>query len=232
MKNRILLIGLFILLTKILDAQTVYLTEDEKDIYWQPNSQIDFSDYQSLNKEDCHKYNEKYGWSMSSSIGFRGIVDIPKKRGKCDKFYIAPVFCKRCSCILSEDSLSLKVDRLLFDVAEFCARNARKELLAIQKEMNSDNTCTMYFTTVKNKWDEKMRSIFGTVIEEILVEKKDSAYTSWRKTIDDVLLQTNNYATQPIDCYRLIINEPIEKGYQKALNIVGDLRNKKEEKKE
>jgi len=36
----------------------------------------------------------------------------------------------------------------------------------------------MFFTTVKNKWDEKMRSIFGTVFKEILIEKKDSSYTS------------------------------------------------------
>jgi len=230
MKNIILLIGLFIVLTKILDAQTVYPTENEKDIYWQPNTQIEFSDYQSLNKEECIKYNEKYGLTMSSSIGFRGVVYIPKKRGKYDKFYIAPVFCKNCSCILSEDSLSLQVDRLLFDVAEFCARNARKELLEMHKEMNSDNTYTMFFTTVKNKWDEKMRSIFGTVIREILIEKKDSAYTSWRKTIDDVLQQTNNYATQPVDCYRFILNEPLEKGYKMAINIMGDMRNKKEEK--
>lgn len=230
MKNRILLIGLFIVLTKILDAQTVYLTENEKDIYWQPNTQIDFLDYQSLNKEECINYNEKYGLTMCSSIGIRGVVDIPKKRGKYDKFYIAPVFCKNCSCLLSKDSLSLQVDRLLFDVAEFCTRNARKELLEMQKEMNSDNTYSMFFITVKNKWDEKMHSISGTVIREILIEKKVNAYTSWRKTTDDVLQQTNDYATHPVDCYRFILNEPLEKGYKMAINIMGDMRNKKEEK--
>ena len=62
-------------------------------------------------------------------------------------------------------------------------------------------------------------------MSEILIEKKDSAYINWRKTVDDVLLQTENYATQPEDCYRFVINEPIEKGYIKAKTIMGDIRN-------
>jgi hypothetical protein len=229
MNYRLLVIGIFWSINSLLNAQTIYSSENEKDIYWQPNTQIDFSDYQSPNNEDCLKYYEKYGLSMSSSIGLRGVVDVPKKKGKFDKFYIAPVFCKNCSCILSEDSLSLLVDRLLFDIAEACARNARKELLDMQKEMKSDNTYTMFFTSVKNKWDEEMRAFFGTVIREILIEKKDSAYITWKKTVDDVMLQMINFSTQPEDCYRFIINEPIEKGYLMAKSIMGDMRNKKEE---
>ena len=97
MKNKIILIGLFVFLIKMVNAQTTYLTENEKDIYWQPNTKIDFSDYQSPNKDDCEKYYKKYGFTMSSNIGLRGVVDIPKKRGKYDTFYIAPVFCKNCS---------------------------------------------------------------------------------------------------------------------------------------
>ncbi|HLO59221.1 MAG TPA: hypothetical protein VK179_10795 [Bacteroidales bacterium] len=229
MNNRIILIGLFWSINILLKAQMIYPSEDEKDIYWQPNTQIEFADYQSSSKEDCHKYYEKYGVSMASSIGLRGVVDVPKKKGKFDKFYIAPVFCKNCSCILSEDSICLLVDRLLFDIAEVCARNARKELLDMQKEMNSDNTYTMFFTSIKNKWDEEMRAYFGTVVRDILIEKKDSAYITWKKTVDDVKLQMINYSTKPEDCYRFIINEPIEKGYIMAKSIMGDMRNKGEE---
>jgi hypothetical protein len=230
MKNKIILIGLFVFLIKMVNAQTTYLTENEKDIYWQPKTKIDFSDYQSPNKDDCEKYYKKYGFTMSSNIGLRGVVDIPKKRGKYDTFYIAPVFCKNCSCILSEDSLSLLVDRLLFDLAEICARNVRKDLLEMQKEMKSDNTNTIFFTTVKNKWDEQMHSYFGAALKEILIEKKDSAYITWRKTVDNYLQQTINYSTQPKDCYRFIKNEPIEKGFKMAKNIMGDMRNNNNEK--
>ena len=40
-----------------------------------------------------------------------------------DKAYVVPVFCKNCSCILAEDSMSLKTDRLLFDITEILSRN-------------------------------------------------------------------------------------------------------------
>ncbi len=229
MRNRTFIILVLCIISIKSNAQTEYLTESDNDIYWQPLVKINFFDYQSLSDTNCIKYNEKYGLQMSSSIGFKGIVDIPKKRNKSfDKFYMAPVFCKKCSCILSEDSLSLKVDQLLFDVAEGCVRSARRELLELQDKMKADNTYTMYFTTVKNKWDDEMRSFFGILLREILIEKKDSAYIKWRQTVDEVLEQTEFYATQPEDCYRFVSNKPIEKGYKMAETLVGDMRKKEE----
>ena len=204
MSNKIFILIVSCAISIQLSAQKEFITENEKDIYWQPDSQIDFSDYQSSNDSNCIKYNTKYGLQMSSSIGFRGVVDIPLKRKKFDKFYLAPVFCKSCSCILSEDSLGLKVDRLLFDIAEVCVRNARKEMLELNAQMKADNTNTMFLTTVKNKWDEKMRSFFGTVIREVLIEKYDSAYVKWRKTTDEILQQTESYKTDQRHCLRLL----------------------------
>jgi len=230
MSNRIFIIFVSCAISIQLNAQTEFITENEKDIYWQPNTQIDFSDFQSQNDTSCIKYNNKYGLQMSSSIGFRGIVDIPQRGKKFDKFYLAPVFCKSCSCILSEDSLELKVNRLLFDIAEVYVRNARKELLELHNKMKADNTYTMFFTTVKNKWNEKMRSSFGAVIREVLIEKKDSAYVGWRKTIAELLQQTESYTTRPQDCYRFFLNKPIEKGYVMAKNIADDMRRKEEKK--
>ena len=229
MNCKVLIILILFIVPISLTAQIEYITEDENNIYWQPDAKIDFSDYQSPTNDDCIKYNEKHGLQMSSSIGFRGIVDIPKKKRKFDKFYIAPVFCKNCSCILSEDSLSLQVDRLLFDVAEVFARGARRELFDLQKEMNADNTYTMFFTTVKNDWDEKMRGTFKTIIREVLIEKIDTAYVSWRQLTDELLLETESYATKNEDCYRFVLNEPIEKGYKQAKTIMGDMRNNKKE---
>jgi hypothetical protein len=118
------------------------------------------------------------------------------------------------------------VDKLLFDMAEVCVRSARKELLELQNKMKADNTYTVHFTTIKNKWDEEMRSFFSTVIREVLIEKKDSAYIGWRQTVNEVLQQTESYTTKPEDCYRFVLNKPIEKDYKMADNIVGDLRNK------
>jgi len=111
-------------------------------------------------------------------------------------------------------------------MAEVCVRSAKRELLELQNKMKADNTYTMFFTSIRNKWDEEMRSFFGTVIREVLIEKKDSAYIGWRQTVNESLERTKSYATKPEDCYRFVLNIPIEKGYKMSENIVGDLRNK------
>jgi hypothetical protein len=236
MNFRAIIFMFFCTFTIMLNAQSEYLIESENDLFWQPNVEIKFSHYQAKTDSACLKYYEKYGLQMSSNIGIRGVVDIPKthlsksirKRKGFDKSYLAPVFCKNCSCKLSEDSLTLKVDQLLFDVAEICVRGTRKELFERQSEMNINNVNTMFFTTVKNSWDEKMQSFFGSILREILIEKKEEAYAEWRQTVDELLQQTENFATQPQDCYRFVLGEPIEKNYVKAEWITGDLRNRNE----
>ena len=237
MNLRAIIFMFFCTFTITLNAQLEYLTESENDLFWQPNVKINFLHYQAKTDSACVKYYERYGLSMASSIGVRGVVDIPKthlskkikKRKGFDKSYLAPVFCKNCSCKLSEDSLTLKVDQLLFDIAEFCARGTRKELYEMQSKMKINNVNTMFFTTVKNGWDEKMQSYFGSILREILIEKKDGAYAEWRQTIDELLRQTENFSTQPQDCYRFVLGEPIEKDYVRAEWITGDLRNRNEE---
>ena len=236
MNYRVIVFVIFYTLVITLNAQTEYSTESENDLFWQPNVQIGFSHFQEQTDTACIKYYEKYGFHMSSNIGFRDIVDIPKshlskkikKRTGFDKSYLAPVFCKNCSCILSEDSLELKVHQLLFDVAEMCARGARRELSEIQREMNINNVNTMFFTTVKNSWEEKMRGTFWGLLQDVLIQKKDGAYAEWRQLIDELLEKDELFTTQPEDIYRFILGKPTEKDYVEAKWITGDLRNKEE----
>ncbi len=167
---------------------------------------------------------------------FKGIVDIPKshlskklkKRTGYDKVYLAPVFCKECSCILSEDSVELVVYQLLFDVAEMCARDIRKELLEIQKQMNINNVNTMFFFTIKNKWDEKMRGTWASIIQDVLIQKKESAYDEWRTLIDELLEANKDFSTQANELKRLIFDKPIEQDYVQAKFINGDLMDNSE----
>jgi len=228
MNRKFIILIVLCAISKNLGAQQ---TESENDLYWQPDRKINFSDYQSKSDTSCVKYYEKYGIKMSSSIGFRWVVDIPKKwKGKIDKGYLVPVFCKNCSCILSEDSLGLKTAQLLFDITEICARNARRELDNFQKSGNIDNPNEMFFISVKNKWEEEKTLFCGSAIREILLEKQEGAYEKWRQTTDEILEKTKEYATKPEDCYRIIVGKPIEKGYKIAKNIVGDMRSKNENK--
>ena len=236
MNFRAVFFMIFYTFTITSNAQTEYPTESENDLFWQPNVQISFSHFQEKADTACIKYYEKYGLQMSSNIGFRGVVDIPKshlsrnirKRTGFDKSYLAPVFCKNCSCILSENTLELKVHQLLFDVAEMCARGARRELFERQSEMNINNVNTMFFTTVKNSWEEKMRGTFGSILQDVLIQKKEGSFAEWRQLIDELLEKNEHFATQPKEIYRFILGKPIEKDYVMAETIMGDLRNKNE----
>jgi hypothetical protein len=142
---------------------------------------------------------------------------------------MAPVFCKKCSCFLTKDSMNLLVARLLFDIAETTTRSIRRELQQYQDQMNIDNVYSMFFTTVRNKWEGEMQSYFGSIVKQVLIEKNDSIYYAWRADVDTVLLESTEFATEPIDCHRIIINKPIEENYKAAESIMGDMRKNKEE---
>jgi hypothetical protein len=222
--------------TSSANAQNQVEVEDTKNLYWQPNVEIDYSHFQSESDADCIKYNEKYGLKMSANIQLYGIVDIPKshlsrnirRRTGNDKLYLAPVFCKHCSCILSEDSVELVVYQLLFDVAEMSARGLRKELMETQQQMNINNVNTMFFTTVKNKWDEIMRETWASIYQDVLIQKKDGSHTEWRTLVDEFLEKNKDFATQPYEIERLILGKPVEDGYVQAKTIMGDLKNNDE----
>ena len=91
---------------------------------------------------------------------------------------MAPVFCKSCSYLLSEDAVELEVYRLLFDVAELSARAARKELIETQSQMNINHVNTMFLTTIKNKWETRMGTTWSSIYQEVLIQKKENAFAN------------------------------------------------------
>jgi hypothetical protein len=234
MKLEELLIIVFSIFVNSVTGQNQIQVEDKNNLYWQPDVKINYSHFQSKSDTDCIKYKEKYGLKMSANIELKGIIDIPKshlsskikKRTGNDKLYLAPLFCKNCSCIISQDSFELKVYQLLFDVAEMYARSARRELQAIQKQMNINNVNTMFFTTIKNKWDKKMRGSWASICQDVLFEKNDTEYIKWRKLVDELSEKVKDYSTQPDDLKRLINGTPIEQDYLQAKTIIGDFKKK------
>jgi len=226
----------FYFIVSIAIGQNQEMTEDEDNLYWQPDVKIDFSHFQSESDADCIEFNEKHGVKMSPNIQLEGIVDIPKshrsrkieKRIGDDKAYLAPIFCKDCSCILSKDSIELEVTQLLFDVAEMCSRGARKELIETKEEMNINNVNAMFFTTVINTWDERMRGTWASIYQDVLIQKKDSAYMEWRQLVDELMEDNSDFSTQPYEIERLLLGEPIEEGYVQAKAIMGDMKMNRE----
>ncbi len=232
MKIHTFIFFLFSIIASTVNGQNQLQTEDEDNLYWQPEVKINYSHFQSESDEDCIMFNKQYGLKMSANIQLHGIVDIPKsylsrkieKRTGYDKAYLAPIFCKNCSCMLTEDSVELVVYQLLFDVAEMCARGSRKELLETQEQMNINNVNTMFFTTVKNKWDERMRGTWASILQDVLIQKKDNAYAEWRKLVNALLEANKDFSTQPNEIKRLILGKPIEQDYVQAKSIIGDLK--------
>ncbi|WP_116124340.1 hypothetical protein [Lewinella sp. IMCC34183] len=229
MKFRTCLFLLLSIIASSVGAQPAVQTEDN--LFWQPTVVLAYADFQSPSDADCVQVNEKYGLQLSATIQLRGIVDVPeshlskkiKRRTGDDKGYLAPVFCKHCSCMLSEDSTELVVYQLLFDVAEMTARGARKELLETQDQLKINNVNATFFTTVKNKWDERMRGTWASIYQEVLIQQKEGAYAEWRSLVDEILADMQDYATQPDDIERFIAGEPIMEGYVQAETIIGDL---------
>lgn len=227
---------LFSIIVSSVNGQNHLQTEDDNNLYWQADVKINYSHFQSESDESCINNNKKYGLKMSANIQLKGIVDIPKshlsrkikKRTGNDKLYLAPVFCKNCSCILSEDSVELVVYQLLFDVAEMCARGLRKDLIETQQQMNINNVNTMFYTTKKNKWDERMRGTWVSIYQDVLIRKTGSSYMEWRTLVDEILEKNKDFATQPYEIDRLILGEPVEEGYVQAKRIIGDMKNNDE----
>jgi hypothetical protein len=234
MRFKIFIFVLISLIASTSKGQEYDKAEDENNLYWQPDVEVNYSHFQSESDADCIKFNDKYGLKMSPNIQLEGIVDIPKshrsrkikKRIGDDKAYLAPIFCKDCSCILSEDSTELKVTQLLFDVAEMCSRGARKELSETKTEMNINNVNAMFYTTIINRWDERMRGTWASIYQDVLIQKKDSAYIEWRQLIDELMDENSAFSTQPYEIERLINGEPIEEDYVQARSIMGDMKNK------
>lgn len=105
-----------------------------------------------------------------------------------------------------------------------CARGLRKELLETQQQMNINNVNTMFFTTIKNKWNERMRGTWASIYQDVLIQKKESSYAEWRTLVDELLEANKDFATQSNEIKRLILGKPIEQNYVQSKTIIGDLK--------
>jgi hypothetical protein len=216
MNSKFLVILVLCAISIQLSAQD-YPTQNENFIFWQPNIKINFSDFQGTIDSTAIRLNQKYGLQLISSTGIKSALDIPKKSKqrqiKPKKIYFAPVFCKKCSSILSEDSTELKREQLYFDVAEFFTRQARMELETVYEKRPTSDTLTVMFFSIRDKWTEDMYNTLAIYFKEVIEEKQENAHERWAKRMAENLEKTQEYATKPEECYRLMTHKPIEKEY-------------------
>jgi hypothetical protein len=210
-------------------AQTNYITENEEFIGWQPNVEFTFEDFQADLDSSHLRLCNKYDYSTISNIQIYAYLDVAKKkrqrRRKMEEVYIAPVFCKKCSYAAKEDSIELKQDQIYFMIAEFASRVGRMHFDSLSlKVPNSTGILSISFMTIKNEIRDIQTELNASYGRDLLVDKKPEAYEEWKTRMNELLEQTEKYATTPKECHRIITRQPVVEGYILAPRLIGDLR--------
>lgn len=164
----------------------------------------------------CDSINLCWG----ACAGLWTIIDEPKKkrkRGKLiEKAYFAPAFETGKSYRFNSDTIDYLTQLLIFDVFEVSARKCRQDIEYYYTEMPYYGTKLLMFKKVEDKNKEILRGLIGSITNDIYVEKKENGYAEWRKTIDDLLKETEKYKTTNKDRMRFIKDKPLSDDYQMA----------------
>jgi len=196
-------------------------TETETHIFWQPDRKLCPEDFQCDPREipsgalqEC----DSMDYCVVGAFGLFKIVDVTKGRYKPgryhEKAYMAPAFQKTKSWMLKPDTLGIEIQQLLFDMNELHARSIRYKLdhfLDSTDMKNTDNPYTMFFYTFYEQDTEFFNKLQYKFFHDVVYKEGDWNLERWREFIDTGLEQFKEYATTPEDCYRFVIDKPIEK---------------------
>lgn len=225
--KRLFTITMLCLIEAVSFGQTNYPTQDSVHIFWQPDVKLTSKDYQGQPTNNVEELMNKYNFSASASVGIWSILDIPKKKKdrlkKFEKVYFAPAFEKTTSFTKSDDSLQIVMQNLYFDICEVWARWARKELKSYQDTMKATGTLSIFYMTVKQKMNDNRLTMYRMYFKDVFIDKKEGAFAKWRQEIDKELADLNQWATAPEECYRLMLQRPIDDEYIQAPKVVGTL---------
>jgi|BioPla2DNA2_1021312.scaffolds.fasta_scaffold14313_5 hypothetical protein len=194
-------------------------------LYWQPNIKIQFSDYQRKPDSSDFIMMTKHGTKSMANVQIHAILDYPIKARKIkylkEQWYLAPVFCKKCSPVIQEDSIDLLHAQVCFDIAEYCARVTRKKISELEKQNYGNGFIAALFPRLVADMYKLMGEMFGSFGSEVLIDKKPDSYKDWRKSVNEMLELTKDYATKPIECQRLINDKPYSGEYKESYAVYG-----------
>lgn len=222
MRVLLIIISLLTLVTAAY-TQNESLETIDRYIFWEPDIVITAEDYKGEGHFDEKEYLEEMGSHISPCIGLWSIIDVPEKisnRGEfLEKVYFVPFFDKNCSFFITNDSLQISYSDIYLDMAEVCARRARRNLQHLSDTISSRFDKPLYGTLYFNysnadKFEQEyLKRMYYTFTKEVLKEKIEGAYQKWRKLLAGILKETEEWATTPDDCYRMVSQKPIEPNY-------------------
>lgn len=229
MRITIIITLLTVLLETIAFGQTLP-TRDSLHAFWQPDLKLTHHDYKGTETNEVIEIMDKYDFNASASVGIWSILDTPKKKAdrykKFEKVYFAPTFEFSTSFARTTDSLEIEKQNIYLDICEIAARWARRKLKSIQDSTKATGTLTIMYMTIKDEMHEMRIGMYRSYFKDVFIDKKPNGFQEWRKFYDNLLNETKQWATTPEECYRLMTQKPIEKGYIEAPTVVGSFKKK------
>jgi len=210
-------------------SQEAVETESASHIFWQSNRVINKNDYKGEEPTDPKLigYCEDLEMCTMAYVGLYSVLDIPKKKrnrgAMLEKVYFAPAFDKNSSYIIEPDSFGVEKQRIIYDIFELSARYAREKLISYQDSMDAYGVLINFFKSVEADALELKDKTVSAFVQDVYIEKKDSAFSDWRQYVDKLLVESKKFETTSEECYRFVKNEPVAEGYIMAETVVGNL---------
>lgn len=194
---------------------------------WQPRQPVLSTDFQAAPSAKLRELEQKAGLRTDTRVSLSSVLDVPAKRRdrgpKLEQAYFAAIWLKDQSATLTTDTAELAKERLLFDLAELAARQARRNLQELQDSTHAYGTVYIYYVPVANRACAWYHQQVDAYTRARYLEKQPDAHASWRRRIDEALQESAAWATPPQAAQRLLTGQPVEPGYIKSPTVLGQL---------
>ena len=202
-------------------------------VFWQPNVKLSFDMFQGQPSDSTIEKIKKANIYHSIALGLWGELDVPAtKRGwkkMSEKVYFCAAMDKTQSYLIVRDSTELKYAQLLWDICELASRIARRNLENVKNELYEGKKGTggvaIMYKTCHNDGKEFGKGVTDGIFDEVIAVRDEDAYQKYRKQIDSLLINTEQFATTKEEIERFIRNTPDE-GYIKPASIMDDLKHR------
>lgn len=236
-----ILLSLFFLMIvqgSLCAQERTYITETDDYIAWQPGVKLTFDMFKNPKpSEKDSVIMAKYGLKAGRYTGFYYILDVPKKArrkggwkdGLGEKAYFCAMFSKHQSWMSVRDSFELQMSQVIWDIEEWGTRLSRKYLSDMEKQFQEANgghkstgvISIFYVDACRHgrKWKKQLMNEF---IHNVVFPSDTTKYHEYRKMVDELLADTQDYASTPEEAERFLLNKPVDPRYKKADFTMGD----------
>lgn len=194
---------------------------------WQPNQPVRATDYQAAPTDKLRELEQKVGLRIDTRVSLGSVLDVPAKRRdrgpQLERAYFAAIWLKDQSATLTTDTAELAKERVLFDLAELAARQARRTLQHLQDSTRAYGTVYIYYVPVANRACAWYYQQVDTYTRARYIDKQPEAHATWRRQLDAALAESAAWATPAQAARRLLTGQPVEPGYIQSPTVLGQL---------